>query len=164
MKTRDLVLGALFSAITLLIIFVFAGFLTLSIPPFTATLMAHVPLFLAMLINPPAAALVGVVSAIGFFIKLGPVVGARGLVHAVVAYVGAKMLKKGYSFPAALAVTMPVHGLLEGLVIIPFVGFNLYKILIGVGLFTCIHHLIDSVIAIGFKKALKMEPELKKEI
>jgi niacin transporter len=155
MKTRELTMGALLSAMAFLIPIAFGGFLMVTIPPFTATIMSHVPLFLAMLVSPLAAVMVGVVSAIGFFIKLGAVVGARALMHAVVGFVGAVMIKKGYSFPVALTAALPFHAVLEGLVVIPFFGFNLYKIFIVVALGTAIHHVIDSVIAVFLANAIK---------
>ena len=165
MKTRELTLGALLTAMALLIPLAFGGFLSITVPPFTATLMSHVPLFLAMLISPAAAVMVGIVSAVGFFIKLGAVVGARALMHAVVGYVGARMIKKGYSYPAALAAALPFHALLEGISVIPFFGLNLYKIFVVVALGTAIHHVVDGAIAIFLAKAIKRAlPEQIKEI
>lgn len=158
MKTRELTLGALLAAMAILIPAAFAGILTITIPPFTATLMSHVPVFLAMLINPMVAALVGVASAIGFFIKLGlPYVAARALMHAVVGYMGAVMIKKGRSFQTALTATMPVHAILEGLVVIPFIGFDFHKVIVVVAIGTAIHHGIDSVISFAFAKALRLD-------
>lgn len=160
MKTKELVIAALLSAMALLIPLAFGGFLMVSIPPFTATIMSHVPLFLSMLISPLAAVMVGLVSALGFFIKLGPIVGSRALMHAIVGFVGAKLIKRGLPYPAALGITLPIHAILEALVVIPFMGLNLYKVLVVVALGTAIHHAVDSAIAVFFagvlKKALKL--------
>jgi niacin transporter len=155
MKTRELTLGAMLSAITLLITFVFAGFLMVSLPPFTATIMSHVPLFLAMLVSPLVAVMVGLVSALGFFIKLGAVVGARALMHAIIGYIGAVLIKKGISFPKVLAIVMPFHAILEALVVVPFFVYSLEKIIIVVAIGTALHHIVDSVIAVFFAKVLK---------
>lgn len=161
MKIKELTIGALLSAMALLIPLAFGGFLMVSIPPFTATIMSHVPLFLAMLVSPMAAVMVGLVSALGFLIKLGPIVAARALMHAVVGYVGAATIKKGYNFSIALAVSMPFHALLEAIVVIPFYGFNLYKIFVVVALGTAIHHTIDSAIAVFIAEALKKAKVVK---
>ncbi|QCX33004.1 ECF transporter S component [Caloramator sp. E03] len=161
MKIRELTIGALLSAMALLIPLAFGGFLMVSIPPFTATIMSHVPLFLAMIVSPMAAVMVGLVSAIGFLIKLGPIVAARALMHAVVGYVGAVAIKKGYNLSIALAISMPFHALLEAIVVIPFYGFNLYKIFIVVALGTAIHHTVDSVIAVFIAEALKKAKVVK---
>lgn len=162
MKTRELTLGALLAAMAILIPAAFAGVLTITIPPFTATLMSHVPVFLAMLLNPMVAALVGVASAIGFFIKMGlPYVAARALMHGVVGYMGASMIKKGSSFQAALWATLPVHAILEGIVVIPFFGFNLHKIIVVVVVGTALHHVVDGIISYAFAKALRLEKYFK---
>ncbi|SKA90856.1 niacin transporter [Caloramator quimbayensis] len=161
MKTKELTVGALLSAMALLIPLAFGNFLMVSIPPFTATIMSHVPLFLAMLVSPLAAVMVGLVSAFGFLIKLGPVVAARALMHAVAGYVGASAIKKGYSFKAALAISMPFHALLEAVAVIPFYGLNLYKILVVVALGTAIHHAVDSVIAVFIAETLKKAKVVK---
>lgn len=155
MKTRELTIGALLSAMALLIPLAFGSFLMISIPPFTATIMSHVPLFLAMLVSPMVAVMVGLVSALGFLIKLGPVIALRALMHAVVGYIGATAIKKGYNYTYALGISMPFHALLEGIVVIPFYGFNIYKIFVVVALGTAIHHTIDSVIAVFIAEILK---------
>lgn len=161
MKTKELTIGALLSAMALLIPLALGGFLMVNIPPFTATIMSHVPLFLAMLVSPLSAVMVGLVSALGFLIKLGPVIAARALMHAVVGYVGAAAIKKGYSFTAALIISMPFHALLEAVAVIPFYGLNLYKIFIVVALGTAIHHAVDSVIAVFIAESLKKAKVVK---
>ncbi|ADD01819.1 conserved hypothetical protein [Thermoanaerobacter italicus Ab9] len=147
MKTREITIGGLLAALALVIPLAFGGVLGIVIPPFSATLASHVPVMLAMLISPATAVFVGVVSAIGFLIKLGPVIAARAAVHAVFGYVGAKMMQRRYSFPVALAVTLPIHAVLEAIVVMPF-GFDFYKAFVVVGVGTILHHTIDSVIAL----------------
>ncbi|MEW8997116.1 MAG: ECF transporter S component [Thermoanaerobacter sp.] len=153
MKTREITIGGLLAALALVIPLAFGGVLGIVIPPFSATLASHVPVMLAMLISPVTAVFVGVVSAIGFLIKLGPVIAARAAVHAVFGYVGAKMIQRGYSFPVALAVTLPIHAVLEAIVVMPF-GFDFYKSFVVVGVGTMIHHTIDSAIALALFYAL----------
>ncbi|MFV9566974.1 ECF transporter S component [Thermoanaerobacter mathranii] len=147
MKTREITIGGLLAALALVIPLAFGGVLGIVIPPFSATLASHVPVMLAILISPATAVFVGVVSAIGFLIKLGPVIAARAAVHAVFGYVGAKMMQRRYSFPVALAVTLPIHAVLEAIVVMPF-GFDFYKAFVVVGVGTILHHTIDSVIAL----------------
>ncbi|SHE47927.1 niacin transporter [Thermoanaerobacter uzonensis DSM 18761] len=153
MKTKEITIGGLLAALSLIIPLAFGGVLGIVIPPFSATLASHVPVMLAMLISPATAVFVGIVSAIGFLIKLGPVIAARAAVHAVFGYVGAKMIQRGYSFPVALAVTLPIHAVLEAIVVIPF-GFDFYKAFVVVGIGTMIHHTIDSAIALALFYAL----------
>ncbi|KHO61041.1 membrane protein [Thermoanaerobacter sp. YS13] len=153
MKTKEITIGGLLAALSLIIPLAFGGVLGIVIPPFSATLASHVPVMLAMLISPATAVFVGIVSAIGFLIKLGPVIAARAAVHAVFGYVGAKMMQRGYSFPVALAVTLPIHAVLEAIVVIPF-GFDFYKAFVVVGIGTMIHHTIDSAIALALFYAL----------
>jgi niacin transporter len=87
--------------------------------------------------------------------KLGFAVGLRALMHAVVGYVGAKLIKRGLSFTKALTITMPIHAILEAVVVIPFIGLNIYKICIVVAVGTALHHAVDSAIAVVFSGILK---------
>jgi niacin transporter len=162
MKTRELTIGALFSAMTLLIILVFSPFLKIAIPPFfTATIMLHVPLFLSMLISPSVAGMVGLISAIGFMLTpLGPIVALRALMHGVVGYMGGLMVEKGVKYSYALAATLPVHALLEGIVVVIAMGLTPEGIkyaLTVVAAGTVIHHGIDSGISLIFARILKRQ-------
>lgn len=148
MKVRDLVLGALLTALALLIPLAFGGFLGITIPPFSATLASHLPVMLAMTVNPFVAFMVGAGSAFGFFLKLGPVIGARAAMHSIFALLGAYMIKNGFSFRTALIATLPVHALCEALIVIPF-DFSLYNAGVVIGIGTALHHIIDSVLALG---------------
>lgn len=162
MKTRELTLGALFSAMTLLIILVFSPVLKIAIPPFfTATVMLHVPLFLSMMISPGAAGMVGVISAIGFMMTpLGPIVAIRALMHGIVGYMGGTMVKRGVKYSYALAATLPIHALLEGIVVVIAMGLTPDAIkyaLTVVAAGTAIHHGIDGGISLIFAGILKKQ-------
>ncbi|MBZ4662836.1 MAG: transporter component [Caloramator sp.] len=152
MKTRELTIGAVFAALSILIPLAFGGFLTLHLGPFTATIMSHVPLFLSMLISPQVAAMVGASSALGFFIKLGrPEVTARALMHIIVGYFGGWLVKRGVKYEIVLLIVLPIHALLEAFIVIPIVGLD-YRMFYIVAVGTAIHHLIDSAISVFFAR------------
>lgn len=154
MKTKELVIGAMLSAFSLIIPLAFGQTLSIPIPPFSATLASHVPTMLAFLVSPLAAIMVGTVSAFGFLITKGPVIAARALTHAVFGGVGAYLVQKKMPLTKALIITAPIHALLEALVVLPF-GFSLYKGFIIVGVGTLIHHSIDSIVTIVIAKTLQ---------
>lgn len=145
MNTKKLSLTALLTSLSIII--PFAVFFKVIIPPFSATLGAHVPMFIAMLLGPEVAIMVGLGSALGFFLNLGPLIGARALMHVFVGLAGAKLIKKGVSFGKVSAITAPLHGLLEVLVIIPFIDFNAYNLFIITGVGTMLHHGADAFIS-----------------
>lgn len=147
MKARELVLAALLSAMALVIPLAFRGFLQIILPPFTATLGAHVPEMLAAFVSPATAVAVGLASALGFTLTLGPVVGARALSHAVFGGVAAWLIRRGVRAWAALFVALPVHALFEALIVVPF-GFSLYKAGVVVGAGTALHHALDLAITV----------------
>ncbi|MFL0267747.1 ECF transporter S component [Candidatus Clostridium radicumherbarum] len=149
---RKLTYAALLTAWVIIIPIYFKG-LQVVLPPFTATITAHVPIFLAMLLGPEAAVMVALGSALGFFISSPIYVAARALMHVIVALVGANLIKKGKSFNTALIVTAPIHAVLEALVVIPF-GFTMYKVLIVVGVGTLLHHSVDAVISSVLVKSI----------
>lgn len=149
---RKLVLTALLAAIAMII--PFAVFFKVIIPPFTATLGSHVPMFLSMLLGPKAAIFVGLGSAFGFFLNLGPLVGARALMHSVVGAIGAVLLKRGWSFTVVALITAPIHGLLEVLVVLPFMPFDAFKLFIVTGVGSMLHHFVDAAISYVMVKAL----------
>ena len=66
MKTNEIVLGGLLTALALVIPMAFGGILSIVIPPFSATLAAHVPIMLSMTISPLTAIMVGLGSSLGF--------------------------------------------------------------------------------------------------
>lgn len=154
MRTKEMVVGGLLIALAVIIPVAFGGVLSIKIPPFTATLAAHVPVMLAMLVGPQIAALTGLGSAIGFMVALGmPVVGARAATHIIFGLLGGVLIKRGMSFRNALIVTAPLHALMEALIVIPF-GFTLYNAGVVVGVGTLLHHAADSAIAVAVAAVL----------
>jgi niacin transporter len=154
LRTRDLVYGALLIAFSLLIPIAFGTYLRVLIPPFSATLASHVPVMVAMLVNPLVALFVGAGSALGFLLISGPVIAARAAVHMLFGVVGALMLKQGRSYQLVLLATAPIHALGEALVVLPL-GFTLYQGFYVVGIGTLLHHGIDALIALLVVKSLK---------
>jgi len=152
MKTRKFTITALLTALAIII--PFAVFFKVIIPPFTATIGSHVPMFFSMLLGPWAAAMVGLGSALGFFLNLGPLIGARAAMHIIVGAFGAWLIDKGVSFKLVILITAPLHGLLEVLVILPFVDFNAYNLFVITGVGTMLHHGVDAAIAYGMIKIL----------
>ncbi|MGE5509261.1 MAG: hypothetical protein ACM3RP_12380 [Chitinophagales bacterium] len=156
MKTRELVVTALLAALSLVIPLALGGYLTITVPPFTATVASHVPVMLAMLVSPWSAFMTGLASALGFLIRFGtPVVAARALMHAVFGLAGAVLIRRGSRFATALLATWPLHALTEALVVLPF-GFTLAKAGLVVGVGTALHHLIDSVIALAVRRLVSL--------
>ena len=159
---KKLTYTALLTAWAIIIPFVF-GFMSITVPPFSATLTAHVPMFLSMFLGPGAAVMTGLGSALGFFITKGPIIGARALMHAFVGLIGAVLLRKGVSFNKVVLLTAPVHALLEALVVLGFLTFgaqvkyvgsvaNFLIITVGVG--TILHHGVDAVISFVVAKSI----------
>ena len=146
-KIKQMVYAGLLTALAIIIPVQF-GFLKITVPPFTATLAAHVPMMISMLISPAVAIVVGIGSTIGFLISgmHMPVV-ARAATHIIVGYIGAKIIIRNQNYIKAAAITAPIHGLLEMIVVIPFIGFNLYQLLIITAVGGILHHCADSVIA-----------------
>ena len=151
-KIRKMMFAAVLIAISIIIPTQF-GFLRIVIGPFTATIASHVPMFLAMLISPEVAIAVGVGSALGFFITSPLVIAARASMHVVVGYVGALIIKKDKNLKKAIAITAPIHGILEGLAVIPF-GFSVYQFIVVVAVGTMIHHFVDGAISYALANAL----------
>lgn len=156
-KTREMVLTALLIALGI-IIPIYFGFLRVVLPPaFTATLMAHVPIFIAMFISPWSAIFTAIGTTAGFaFAGLSPVVTARAASHIVFAVVGAIMIRRRWNLVAVGVVTALLHALFEGLTVYVFLRFGLMAAtessfvsaafyVTGVG--TLIHDTIDYIIA-----------------
>lgn len=155
---KKLTYSALLTALAIVIPLAF-GFLKVIIGPFSATLASHVPMFLAMFLGPFAAAMVGIGSGLGFLMSAPAVVAARAFMHTFVGLAGAILLKKGVSFGKVIAITAPIHALLEALVVIPF-GFTMFKVLVVVGVGTFAHHIVDGVIAFALVKTLSKSMRL----
>lgn len=153
-KIRQMVYAGLLTALAIIIPIQF-GFLKIVIPPFTATLAAHVPMMLSMLISPVVAVVVGIGSTVGFLISGTPApVVARAAMHIIVGYVGAVVILRNKNYVKAAAITAPIHGILEALVVIPFIGLNLYQLIVVTAVGTILHHIVDSVIAYGIVNAV----------
>lgn len=151
---KMLTYSALLTALAIIIPVLFGSFLRIQIPPFSATLASHVPMFLAMFIGPVAAIMVGVGSFFGFLLTATPVVAARAFMHTFVGLAGALLMKKGVSFKWVIVITAPIHAILEALVVIPF-GFTVYNFLVVVGVGTFIHHTADGILTIILLKVLE---------
>ncbi|GAB6169597.1 membrane protein [Clostridium carnis] len=151
-KVRKMVFAALLTALAIIIPTQF-GFLKIAIGPFTATLASQVPMFLAMLISPAVAIAVGVGSTFGFFITTPLVVAARASMHIIVGFVGAKIIQRDKNLKKAIFLTAPLHGILEGLIVIPF-GFSVYEFIVVVAVGTILHHFVDGAIAYSLGNAV----------
>lgn len=163
-KTFDMVIAALLIAISIMIPMYF-GFLSIRIEPFTATITAHVPMFIAMMISPATAAVVGLGSAMGFFLAgYGPVVTARATSHIVWGFTGGYLLKKKMAYVPAVLISGVVHALYEGLIIIPFLpqGKATTSLIAITTIGTFIHHCVDASIA--YLVAMPLEKALRKDL
>ena len=147
MKTKEMIYGAILTSLSLFIPLAFGGFLGITLPPFSATLASHVPVMVAMTISPLTAFAVASGSALGFLIKLGPVIAARASMHILFGVAGAILYKKGMGLSKVLLITLPLHAISEALIVIPF-GFDLYKAGVVIGVGTGIHHILDSIITL----------------
>lgn len=145
LSIKELLYGALLTALALLIPLAFQGWLQVVIPPFSATLASHLPTMLVMTISPWTAALVGIGSSLGFLLTLGPVVALRASIHILFGVVGAYLYAKEQSLWKALLLTLPIHALGETLVVLPF-GFTFSQALWIIGVGTALHHLADGAI------------------
>ena len=152
MNTKKLTITALLTALAILIPFVIV--FKVVIPPFSATLGSHLPMFISMLLGPKVAIMVGIGSALGFAINLGPLVGARAFMHVFVGIIGSLLIKKGMSLEKVIIITAQIHGLLEMLVILPFVNFDIFQLLIVTCVGTILHHCVDGLITVVVVKFL----------
>lgn len=156
-NVKKLTTCALLIALSILIPLVFGNTpLRIYIPPFSATLGSHIPMFIGMFLGPFEAIVIGIGSAVGFMMSTGnPVIALRAASHIVVGYVAAKMILKNMSYVKASAFTAPIHGILEGLVVLiltPSSGWTLVWITV-VG--TIFHHIADAAISLPIIKAIQ---------
>lgn len=146
-KVRQMVYAALLTAIAIIIPIAFP-FLRVIIGPFSATLGSHIPMFIAMLISPMVAVIVGVGSTIGFLLSgLAMPIVARASMHIIVGMIGAFVVKKTKSYVKASVITAPIHAIAEALIVIPFVGFDLYQFAVVIFIGTILHHTVDSILS-----------------
>lgn len=150
---KELVYGALLTALALLIPLAFQGWLQITIPPFSATLGSHLPSMLAMTISPWVAVMVGLGSSFGFLVTLGPVVALRAFSHVLFGLAGAHLYRKGFKFWQVLLMVLPIHAVGESLAVMLF-GFSLYQALVVIGLGTVFHHLADAAITLSLYHSL----------
>ena len=153
-KTKQMIYAALLIALAIIIPVIFSG-IKIIIGPFTATPASHLPMFVAMMISPMVAIVVGIGSTIGFLLTgtIMPVV-FRAATHILVGYVGALIIKKKKNYKLATIVTAPIHGIAEALVVIPFVGFDLYYLIVITCIGTIAHHFFDSVLSYAVIKGV----------
>lgn len=151
-RAREVVVGALLTALALLIPLAFRGWLQVVIGPFTATLASHVPSMLAMFVGPLPAALVGLGSTIGFWVTLGPVVAARAFTHVLFGVAGAYLYRAGWPAWAVLLAVLPIHAGGEGLAVRAF-GVPAAAAA-GVAAGSALHHVLDSLIALALVRLL----------
>ena len=162
-STKNMVITALLIALGIIIPTAF-GFLRINLPFFTATITAHVPIFVAMFISPASAIFTSIGTTIGFLLTGTPIlVTARAASHVVFAIVGAYMVKQKMNVITIGAVTAIIHGVCEVIVAYLFFVFGLSNpgtslisyIFITIGAGTIIHHAVDYAIAIVLIKALQ---------
>ncbi|WP_244833122.1 ECF transporter S component [Clostridium sp. BJN0001] len=153
-KIKQMTYAGLLTAFAIIIPIQF-GFLRVVIGTYTATLCAHVPMILSMLISPFVAVVVGIGSTIGFLIAGCPLpVVCRAATHIIVGLIGAEIILRRKNFLEAVTITAPIHGILEMLVSIPFIGVTAYPLLIITLVGCVIHHSVDSIISYFFIKSL----------
>lgn len=145
-RVRELIIGAMLTALAIMIPILFQGTpLQIKVPPFSATLASHVPSMLAMFISPMAALLVGLGSTFGFLITIGPVIAARAFAHVLFGVAGAYLYRWGWSIWAVLLAALPIHAVSEAVAVHLF-GFDPFMTWVVIGGGTVGHHLMDSAI------------------
>lgn len=163
-KVHNTVLAAVLTALTIIIPMVFTfPPLRIVVGPYSATLASHVPVIMAMFINPFVAMFVALCSAIGFMITATPVIAVRAASHVFFAAAGAYMIKNGKNIWAVLGVTALVHAVFEVFVVYIFylmgmVSTNKYALsffFIITFVCTLAHHCVDFAIATAVMKPLR---------
>lgn len=173
LNVKDMVITALLIAFGIIIPTAFSGLRVILPPAFTATLTAHVPIFVAMFISPISAIFTAIGTALGFLLSgtVDLVVTVRAASHIVFAIVGAYMLQRGKSIVLCGVVTAVLHALFEALVVFLFLSmgwtkgaessvFEMAFYVTGIG--TIIHHIIDYIIAVALITALAKTKAIKK--
>lgn len=163
-KTRDMVVSALLIAIGILIPMIFTGPpFRIVVGPYSATLMAHVPVIIAMFISPLIATFTAVGTTIGFFFTAPLIVAVRAASHIVFAVLGAYFISKGMRAVLLCAITGVVHAVIEGIIVMifyvggfstPNAGYTIASLVIITIIGTFIHHCVDFAIAYVVGKSL----------
>ncbi|MDR2201334.1 MAG: hypothetical protein LBP26_01000 [Clostridiales bacterium] len=167
-NTRLIVISALLSAIGIVVamyipkIWVIPGVMTV-------TLGVHTPIFLAMFFNPLAAVAVSIVTTVGFIFVTPPIVVVRAATHIIFAALGGLVTKKVMNkLPRAMifnVVIAFIHAAAEVLAVfvamklfgdlIVIKGNAVFYILVGVGVVTVGHSIVDFMLAYAVYKPLK---------
>lgn len=159
-KIKTMVVAALLSAIGI-IIPMFAP--KVIIGPASFTLASHVPVFMAMFISAPVAAVVAIITSFGFLLAGFPlVIVLRAMTHLVFAVGGAYLLKKNGTYLRSIKTAVPfglavsaVHAAGEVIVVtlfyfggaIPQNGYW-FSVMLLVGVGTLVHSMVDYAIAV----------------
>lgn len=163
LNVKNMVLTAMLIALSI-VIPMFMPRLTL--PFFTITLAAHVPVLLSMFINPVCAVFVAIGSFIGFLFSAPIEVAFRALTHVIFACAGAVMLQRKGNIFLVWGVTMLLHAICETFVMYLF-GFKLLEMqqtipganaliaCLVIGGLTMFHHTGDFLITAALYKAIK---------
>ncbi len=172
-STKDMVVSALLIAIGLLIPMIFTGLpFRIVVGPYSATLMAHVPVTIAMFISPLTAIVTAIGTTIGFFFTAPFIVAVRAASHIIYAVMGAALIKKGMKLLPVCILTGIAHAVLEGIVVMifyiggisaPTAGYSIAALVIITIVGTFAHHVVDFIIAYFVGKGLvsaKMIPTL----
>ena len=163
-KTKDMVISALLIAIGILIPMIFTGPpFRIVVGPYSATLMAHVPVIIAMFISPITAIFTAIGTAIGFFFTAPLVVAVRAASHIVFAVMGSWLIKCNMKAIPVCFLTGLVHALFEAIVVLVFFaigastpqeGYSVISMTLITAIGTFIHHIVDFIIAYIVAKAL----------
>lgn len=161
LKTQDIVLAALLTALSVII--TFSPF-KLPIPqPFSVTLGSHVPTMIAVFINPVVATLTVLGSCLGFWISTGnPIIVARAGLHIIFALIGWYMVKKqNINIFVAIIVTSLLHAGAEAAIVYvltPILFTDKAAAVTGLTwtafIGTLFHHYVDSAITAPILYAL----------
>ncbi len=176
-KTKDMIVSALLIAIGILIPMVFTGPpFRVIVGPYTATIMAHVPVIIAMFISPATAIFTAIGTTIGFFFTAPLVVAVRAASHILFAIPGAFFIKRGMTFIPLCLITGVIHAIIEGIVVMVFFtggfstpqeGYSIEALVWITTIGTFAHHCVDFIISGAVGKGLaraKMLPKPPKLI
>ena len=145
-KIQLMIINALLLALAIIIPLIFPK---IYIPPFSATLASHLPVMVAMFINPISAVFVSIGSAVGFFFAFpgNMIIAARALTHLVFAFVGSYLIKKKVNIFLIIILTAILHALFEMMIVmIPPFNFDFIESALWVGVGTLAHHFVDAII------------------
>lgn len=156
-NTKKLTASALLIALSILIPMVLGNTpLKIYIPPFSATLGSHIPMFIGMFLGPFEAIVIGIGSAVGFMLAIGnPIIALRAASHIIVGYVAAKMILKKVPYIKTVAYTAPIHGLLEGLVVLIFTPASGWTFVWITAIGTLFHHIVDAAISLPIIQSIE---------